>query len=214
MQRGGAVYSRERLEVAACIIADNARKNGSGGGIYSDEGELTVSDSSFIGNLANSGGGILNNRGVLTVVNSTFNGNSAGGTAIWNQDGVLNISQSTISNSENPAFGAVLSQGLPSLLTITDTTINGNVGGGVTKFGGNVTITRSTISGNSTAYHGGGIYSRGGNLTVTDSTISGNTASSNGGIRCQHGISHVGSESITLVDETGNAWGKIGRAHV
>ena len=39
-----------------------------------------------------------------------------------------------------------------------------------------MTVTDSTISGNSAGYSGGGISSTTGNVTVTDSTISGNSA--------------------------------------
>jgi hypothetical protein len=58
-------------------------------------------------------------------------------------------------------------------------------GGGIYSDGATLTITNSTISGNSVSTggdtsgdsRGGGIYSNGGTLTITNSTISGNTAS-------------------------------------
>ena len=65
-------------------------------------------------------------------------------------------------------------------LTITDSTIFGNsgfVGGGISN-GGTLTITDSTISGNS-CFVGGGI-DNGGSLSITGSTVSDNSASDRG----------------------------------
>ena len=44
-----------------------------------------------------------------------------------------------------------------------------------------MTLTNSTMSGNSASLQGGGIYNHG-TLTLTNSTISGNSASQGGGI--------------------------------
>ena len=65
--------------------------------------------------------------------------------------------------------------------TITGNTANSN-GGGIFSLSSNVTVTDSTISGNSApGVSGGGIASNYGNLTVTGSTISDNSAGGNGG---------------------------------
>ena len=71
-------------------------------------------------------------------------------------------------------------------LTLTGGDVTGN--GGAIRSSENLTVTDSTISGNSatsssytTTAAGGGIFSRSGNLTVTDSTISGNSAGGDGG---------------------------------
>ena len=63
-------------------------------------------------------------------------------------------------------------------LTISGGNATGNGGGGILN-SGSLTITNSTLSGNS-ALNGGGIYN-GGNLTITNSTLSGNTATGSGG---------------------------------
>jgi predicted outer membrane repeat protein len=69
-------------------------------------------------------------------------------------------------------------------LTVTSSTISGNSagsGGGIyVYFNGNLTVTSSTISGNSAQFGGGGIRADG-NVTVTSSTFSGNSASGDGG---------------------------------
>ncbi|ODV40076.1 Calx-beta domain-containing protein [Microcystis aeruginosa] len=68
-------------------------------------------------------------------------------------------------------------------LTLTNSTITGNtanVGGGGIYNDGTLTLTNSTISGN-TATYGGGIWNRE-TLTLNNNTISGNTANYGGGI--------------------------------
>jgi CSLREA domain-containing protein len=95
-------------------------------------------------------------------------------------------------------------------LTLTNSTVSGNTasgggsGGGIYN-GGTLTLTNSTISGN-TASVGGGIFGEGGALTLTNSTLSGNTASSfGGGIELENG-------TLTLTNSTvsGNTSGSDG----
>ena len=57
--------------------------------------------------------------------------------------------------------------------------VSGHDGGGINN-NGTLTVTTSSITGNSAAGSGGGIYNAG-TLTVTDSLIGGNTASTDGG---------------------------------
>ena len=85
-------------------------------------------------------------------------------------------------------------------ITITESTISGNTaqdnGGGIFNEGGSITITRSTISGNTADYQGGGIFNREGSITITGSTISDNTADwYGGGIKSYRG-------SITITGST------------
>ena len=74
-----------------------------------------------------------------------------------------------------------------STLTLTDSTLSGNsarrLGGGIYNFSGTLNLTNSTISGNSATGDGGGIFNNDiGTLTLASSTISGNSASTGGGI--------------------------------
>ena len=91
-------------------------------------------------------------------------------------------------------------------VTVTDSTISGNsadlggAGGGIFSGGGTVTVTDSTISGNTASDDaGGGIFSGGGTVTVTDSTITGNTASDGSGL-----FNNVGSVTVTDSTISGN----------
>ena len=93
-------------------------------------------------------------------------------------------------------------------LTVSNSTISGNsaalYGGGIfnSSFGGSATLTvsNSTLSGNS-ASNGGGIYNNNGTLTITNSTLSGNSASDTGG-----GIFNDaflgGSATLTITNST------------
>jgi predicted outer membrane repeat protein len=89
-------------------------------------------------------------------------------------------------------------------LTLTNSTVSGNTasiyhGGGI--YGDYSTLTNSTVSGN-TASRGGGIY--GDNLTLTNSTVSGNTAYSGGGIYgARLGPVYVGNSIVEANSATG-----------
>ena len=90
-------------------------------------------------------------------------------------------------------------------MTITTTTISGNTsgyyGGGVVT-NGNMLITQSTINNNTAANQGGGIW--GGNLSIINCTVSGNHADSSGG-----GVTAKSNTSIsnsTIVHNTTDYW--------
>jgi hypothetical protein len=59
----------------------------------------------------------------------------------------------------------------------------GEGGGGIYNRGGTLTVSNSTLSGNSAGDEGGGILLSSGTVTVSNSTLSGNSASFGGGIR-------------------------------
>jgi hypothetical protein len=96
-------------------------------------------------------------------------------------------------------------------VTITGLTIRngraiGAPGGGIAN-AGTLTVTASTLSGNS-ASEAGGIYNSSGTLTVIASTLSGNSAPSGGG----GGISNFGSGTVavtasTLSGNSASSWG-------
>jgi len=216
---GGAILNdHATLNLRNCAVFGVAAYGG--GGIYNDAGNrsaaLTIVNSTVSGVSGGgagggdgAGGGIVNEgyegSATLTIVNSavtdsfsfadpTSNGFAIAG-GIYNQGGILTISNSTISGNSASNWGGGIFNG--GTLTITNSTVSGNqaggfvetnypgVGGGIN--GGAITIINSTISGN-TAFgnefkspgFGGGIY--GGDITITNSTISGNSATVGGGI--------------------------------
>lgn len=97
-------------------------------------------------------------------------------------------------------------------LTVSNSTISGNTasggGGGISSNGGTLTVNNSTISGNiASSDGGGGIDIIGADLTVSNSTISGNTATFGGG-----GIRTSGGGTLTVNNSTisGNTAGDGG----
>jgi hypothetical protein len=116
---GGAVFSKENLQVSRSAIDGNSAL-GRGGGIGFTYGSLTLFDSTISSNSAERGGGI--NGGInflggtqpaLNIVNSTISGNVAavlgGGVYAWHTN--LSISHSTITGnvtqyrSDRPSWG-------------------------------------------------------------------------------------------------------------
>ncbi len=128
---------------------------------------------------------------------------------IFNLDHVtVSISGLTISNgllTPTGSTGAGIYNNA-GVLTLTNCALTGNTGyaaGGLYNNGGTATVTNCTFSGN-TAFEGGGIDNASlGNtstLTVTNSTFSGNTASNNGGAVTNG--SFAGTASLTLTNCT------------
>lgn len=118
--------------------------------------------------------------------------------------GTLELDSVVVSGSKAYRGGGIYAD--TSTITISNSTITGNsateTGGGIYDTDGTVTISNSSISGNS-AMHGGGIYasSTSGPFTITNSTISGNSATeSAGGISV--GGNLVSSTTLILTNST------------
>ncbi|BBD65798.1 hypothetical protein NIES4072_05230 [Nostoc commune NIES-4072] len=181
------------------LTITNSYKNAGGGGAISNQGTLSVSNTTITGNTAEYGGAIFN-QGTLSVSNSTITGNSAtnNGGGIFSS-GILSVDKSTI--SDNTAYregGGIYNYVFKEngnrnigIVTVSNSTIRANTaeygGGGI--FGyefGTITVSKSLISDNSVSfrsnyYGGGGIFSSG-ILSVDRSSIIGNTAEYGGGI--------------------------------
>ena len=194
------------LTINNCVVAGNAGLD-SGAGI-SNGGTLTVNNSSVSGNvLEYQGSGVgISSGGTLIINNSIISDNISGkgqtdGGGIYSS-GILEITNSTIAdNSVGGPGGGIYNVGVA---IVTSSTISGNFSGGGSPgpqygpgFGGGIssggtgatlTISNSTISGNSVLTtdqgpgRGGGIGNSG-SLQITNSTISGNSGT-NGGAIC------------------------------
>ena len=142
---------------------------GEGGGLFTEAGSTaTITDSQFLNNLAlggagtyggHGGGGGINDHGQLTITGTTIADNhSVGGNGVF--AGVA-IAAGVLNENEAAASGAT---GPGAMLTLASSTLKGNVatGGASLKIGGGA--------------FGAGLMNLGGTLTVTGTTITGNSA--------------------------------------
>jgi predicted outer membrane repeat protein len=154
-----------------------------GGIVILDDGTLTLTKSTVLGNSSEFGGGI-NSYGTLMLTNSTVSGNTAGtfGGGI-SAGGETTLVNSTISGNTAGTFGGGISAGGET--TLVNSTISGNSaldGGGINNcapFGptpgaGRLTLINSTVSGNSASGEGGGIYDCLGEMILVSSTVADN----------------------------------------
>ncbi len=213
------------LTVDNSIISDNHATLG-GGGIFLNNGNLTLTASEVTGNTIsnNSGGGISSiGTGTITATNSLIQNNTAqvNGGGIYVPLGGLDITGSQVSHNTATvgSGGAIYDSG--STLTITTSTFDHNTafvnGGGIevetTGTGqGASSITDSTVADNANTQLisglggiGGGIDfgnaagSYTGTTTLEDDTITGNSAYSAGGIGIAHGgVANVQNSIIAL----------------
>ena len=162
------------------VIIRNGNSADQGGGIFNDNGTLTITNSTISGNSASSGGGISNYFGTLTITNTIISGNSADyGGGIYNSLAEVTITNSTLfDNSVDFEGGGIIN--LDGPVTITNSTISGNSaiigGGGINTLNAFMTVTNSTISDNSSSIGAGGITVPLGNILLTNSILSNNNS--------------------------------------
>ncbi len=182
------VYSGENIEATldgVTVTGGNADRANDwihfersfGGGIF-NSGNLNVANSSILDNC--NGGGIANRNGTFTLSNSIISGNSSsGGGGIRNDNGIFFVIDSTISSNSAAS------------------------GGGIYNYG-TFTVTKSTVSNNSTkadsSYSGGGGIYNHGTLNVTNSTISRNFSKTDGSNSGGGGI--FNRDTLTVVNST------------
>jgi hypothetical protein len=152
-------------------------------------------------------------------------GGEEGGGGILNDHGILTIDSCVVQNSFGQNGGAVYNDGSAGSATLA--ILNGSIsanyaayaGGGIYNDGYNggnatVSLTNSTVNGNTAAYSGfptgggaaGGIYNGGGTLTITDSVVSNNYAgvSDPFPVGSGGGIVNDGTLTITSSSVSGN----------
>lgn len=148
------------------------------------------------------GAGIYNNQGDLVVEGCSIVDNKsseqvAGG--IYSFEGVLEIANSTISRNEALFGGGIVCGGCN--LTIRDSSITDNIGGGIDNFG-TLLVAGTIISGNVSSSGGGGIYNSG-DLELFGSIISANEGSRGGGVFNSGSLSMFGTTVDGNVAEEG-----------
>jgi len=131
------------------------------------------------------GGAGISNNGILTIINSTITGNTTNlsGGGIYNAVGTLTLINSTVSDNSGFRGGGIWTRGT---LNLINSSLHGNSsdasGGAIYNNKGDITLTNSTIAGNSATGEnegGGGIYSTSSltTLTITNSIVTMNNGS-------------------------------------
>jgi len=210
--QNGNVVTFDSGENSTGVLIGFTVTNGSaysGGGIYCDSSEPTLTNVTITGNSASFGGGIhcIDSSPTLTNVKITENNASTHcGGGIYCDNSSPSLENVTISG--NSATGTYIDGGgiccyysSPSLNSVTITGNSAYRGGGIYCRSSEPTLTNVTITGNSANDGGGGIHCYDSSPSLTNVTISENTASnSGGGIHCYY----VSNPSLTNVTITGN----------
>ncbi|MAT98936.1 MAG: hypothetical protein CL608_17470 [Anaerolineaceae bacterium] len=157
-----------------------------GGGIYNtNTGVLTLNDSEVSGNSVDCLGSAVYNEGEFTSGNSIFSENTAGGAACIGV-AVVNKSAMTLTNTtirDNVIGGGIYNNGASASLIINNGAISGNdvgdewTSGGITNWGGSVTLNNSAVNDNWGSASGGIHNGNDGTLIINNSTVSNNIIS-------------------------------------
>ena len=188
---GGAFFLGVSSPSLTGVTFDRNISSGNGGGLQAQEGaDITLSDTTFVGNRAASwGGGALLYLATARLENVVYDHNYAvkhgGGLYSWNS--TLTIQDSSfVRNSAAEHGGGMLSES--SVVTLTHSTFNGNranSGGGMYNHDIGITrlsVTGASFSGNYASGSGGAILNDFCSPTLAQVTMSGNVAGSGGAL--------------------------------
>ena len=161
---GGAIKvdNGGKLTLESVTVRDSEATGGHGGGIRSDGGTVTITNSAIFDNETSDAGGGLELAGTATITGSQIYGNT----------------------SPNSGGGLAAGSGKATNITISGSSIYNNTsgrtsfdaGGGLSLYGSGVRsliLKNSTVYAN-TSYTGSGLYIQNGTATVTHVTFTGN----------------------------------------
>jgi hypothetical protein len=162
------------------LTVTNGLANGFGGAMFAASGiDVTILNSTLLGNRANGGGGAIFNDGTVRIANSTISGNvsEVAGGGIVNR-GTLVLNNVTLANN----LATPVPDPAPSLAEMSASTLGDRyfAGGGLYN-AGTATLNNSTVTGNYADY-GGAIFTGppGGSdpsqFTLNNTIVAGNTA--------------------------------------
>jgi hypothetical protein len=184
--------------------AIEGNSGGYGGGLYNRSGTLTLANVTISGNSATNGGGVFSKLGPFSMANVILSGNTASqqGGGCFNYYPTMSMTNVTVSgNTAGQSGGGLLSEGIAQL---TNCTFSGNsapVGAGVSilasdlNLTNSLTLTNSTLSGNTATQQGGGLYASSGSVTLINCTVSANTAPTGGGL-----VNSKNAATVTLIN--------------
>jgi Right handed beta helix region len=141
-----------------------------------------------LGGAGANGGNLFNQQGTLTLTNSTLTSGSASlGACIFNQRGTVTLAETTVTDCRAQEGGGIENDGGRVVLVHSIMARNGGQfgGGGIFNFrGGTVTLLQSTLRDNGLTGPGGGLnnFDTSSTVHIIDSTIADNAAEVGGGI--------------------------------
>ncbi len=173
----GVTLNLENLTITNGRVTDSD----DGAGIR-NSGTTTLTNVEVTDNHAEDSGGGINNSGLMIIVDSTISLNTAGGSGggIRNT-GTLEVSRSTLYENSTIRDGGALFNAGAGNVTLTNSTFSGNTStrsGGAIRNTATLTATNNTFTLN-TAGTSGGAISTSGTSTLQNDLILGNTASTN-----------------------------------
>jgi hypothetical protein len=202
---GGGLLNNGTATLTRCTIsADSATTNG--GGLFNN-GTATLIHCALTGNAASLNGGSLDNAGQLTLSGCTFTTSTA-----INSGGIYNVGAVTSSgctfsaDTAQAGGGALINFG--GDVTLSHSTVTGNVanrasGAGLCNFGGTASLTDCTLNSNQTRSGAGGGVSNGSaaTLAMAGCTVNGN------GAGLGSGIANTGTAVLTNCTINSNSFG-------
>ena len=184
------------------LTLTNGRTSSFGGGLFSTDSAVEVSDCRIVNNFASLGGGIFSTRSDLSLVGCEVSDNTANEeSGVMCLDGTASFTDCTIARNGTSIGGGM--GFFHTTATLTRVHVFDNVswetGGGVEVWtGSTATFFDCLVEGNSAAW-GGGVYihDRAGPVEFRETTITGNVASDEGG-----GVLVGWASSLLVVDST------------
>ncbi|MCB9419753.1 MAG: hypothetical protein H6667_08110 [Ardenticatenaceae bacterium] len=178
---GGAILNSGALIIQNSVLKNNSAL-GSGGAIFTLNNALVIENTEILSNTAEGlGGGIYgyNANGAITLTNSLLAGNTAVGIYGGGIDtnGPLYLRDTTVRDNSAATFGGGLK--IHNQAVLENVTLTGNQsesGAALFSQQGAITLTNSTVSGNTANNNYGGIYVSGPSTSIylQNSTIANN----------------------------------------
>lgn len=237
---GGAILNAGSLSITDATLSGNSSQR-AGGAIEAVAGSNTTLDAVTLsenttGPMPGNGGGMhITGAGDATITNGTVSGNSAAaeGGGLWNGAGTMTVTGTSISGNtasgDDPDNGGGGLFNVAGTLTVSGATISNNIADGVSGSGGGIlnqgslTVTDTSITGNSSNRAGGGIEATDASETTLENVaLDDNTTGANPGNGGGMHISGAGNASIsggtvsgnTAAREGGGLWNGAGRMAV
>jgi predicted outer membrane repeat protein len=196
----GAIHNNGgTLIITKSTFADN--EGDAGGAILNNNsGTLTASASAFGGNEATTGGAIENrNNSTATLNTDTFIGNEANtGGAIFISSGHVTVTGTSSAASASTQFADNDATGAPAVVGVKPAVpVTFGFGGAIDNFGGTLTATFTSFTGNDADEDGGALWNGGGTSNVSNSAFSHNFADDDGGAIAATKSLNLTSDNIT-----------------